>query len=170
MTADTTIELLIDSFGRIREQVADLTDGATPELLTFRPAPDANPIGWLLWHLTRVQDDHIAHLADEPQVWTTDGWVGRFALDLPDDATGYAATTAEVAALDVATAELLDGYHAAVHARTLSYVRRLDADELARIVDRRWDPPVTASARLVSVIGDCTAHLGQAQYVRGLAP
>ena len=155
MTADPIIELLVDSFGRIREQVADLADGATTEQLTYRPAPDANPIGWLLWHLTRVQDDHIAHLADEPQVWITDGWVGRFALDLPDDATGYAATTV--------------GYHAAVHERTLAYVRGLDADELARIVDRRWDPPVTASARLVSIIGDCTAHLGQGQYVRGLA-
>lgn len=166
---DPAIELLSDSFGRIRELVTDLTDGATTDLLTYRPATEANPIGWLIWHLTRVQDSHIAELAHRPQVWQADGWTDRFDLDLPVSASGYGATVDEVAALDGATAELLDGYHQAVHEATMGYVSTLDAAALERIVDRAWDPPVTASARLVSVIGDCLQHLGQAAYLRGLA-
>ena len=64
--------------------------------------------------------------------------------------------------------DLLVGYQDAVHARTLDYLATVDADELGRVVDRRWDPPVTAGARLVSVLGDCLQHLGQASYVKGL--
>ena len=46
----------------------------------------------------------------------------------------------------------------------------MTAAELKRVVDTNWDPPVTASARLVSIIDDCAQHLGQAAYVRGIAP
>ena len=59
-------------------------------------------------------------------------------------------------------------YHAAVHQLTLAYLSRVTPEELDRVVDRRWDPPVTAGVRLVSVVGDCLQHLGQAAYVRGL--
>jgi hypothetical protein len=170
MTHDApAVELLTDAFGRIRELVVGLTDGATTDLLTYRPAPEANPIGWLIWHLTRVQDSHIAELAGGRERWAADGWVDRFDLDLPASASGYGATTEEVAALDGTSAELLEGYHRAVHDATVTYLETLDGDALRRVVDRSWDPPVTASARLVSVIGDRLQHLGQAAYLRGLA-
>ena len=44
----------------------------------------------------------------------------------------------------------------------------LSADDLDRVVDRRWDPPVTLGVRLVSVADDGLQHAGQAAYVRGL--
>ena len=47
-------------------------------------------------------------------------------------------------------------------------VASVTAEELARVVDTNWDPPVTASARLVSIIDDCAQHLGQAAYLRGI--
>ena len=59
-------------------------------------------------------------------------------------------------------------YHEAVHQQTLAYLDRVDADELDRVIDRNWDPPVTAGVRLVSLLGDCLQHLGQAAYVKGL--
>ena len=62
----------------------------------------------------------------------------------------------------------LIGYHEAVHERTLSYLEAVDADELDRIIDYRWDPPVTVGVRLVSVINDGMQHVGQANYLRGL--
>ena len=65
--------------------------------------------------------------------------------------------------------DLLAGYHADVHQLTLDYLDAITAEELARVVDTRWDPPVTAAVRLVSVLGDALQHLGQAGYVQGLA-
>lgn len=158
--------LLNDSFSRVREQVAGLTGDLSLDASTYRPDPEANSVGWLVWHLSRVQDDHVAELAGVDQAWPT--WQERFALPFDDLETGYGASSADVAAVRV-PAELLAGYHADVDALTQRYLDALTLTELDRVVDDRWDPPVTVGVRLVSVIGDCVAHLGQAQYVRGLA-
>jgi hypothetical protein len=161
-------DLLRDHFGRIRELVQENTDGLTEAIGTYRPDPDANTVDWLVWHAARVQDDHIADLAGVEQVWTAGGWYDRFGLPFEKSAHGYGQSSEEVGRVVVA-AEMLDGYHAAVHEATLAYLDGITADELARVVDTRWDPPVTAAVRIVSVIGDCLQHLGQAAYVRGLA-
>jgi len=161
-----TRELLTDSFDRIRELVVDVADGLSIDRLAYRPDPEANSIGWLLWHLTRIQDDHVAGAAGVDQVWPE--WRDRFVLPFEDFATGYGQQPADVAAVRV-PAELLTGYHADVAVLTQRYLDRLTQEELHRVVDRRWDPPVTVAVRLVSVIGDCLQHLGQAAYLRGLA-
>jgi uncharacterized damage-inducible protein DinB len=160
-------DLLLDAFGRISEEVADTVEGLSEEQLTFRAGPAANTIAWLVWHLTRVQDNHVAEAAGEPEIWVSEGWVERFGLPLDPSDTGYGHSSEEVTALR-APAQLLAGYHEAVAERTRRYVASLDDAALDRVVDERWDPPVTLGVRLVSVIGDDTAHLGQAQFVRGL--
>jgi hypothetical protein len=158
--------LLMDSFDRVRGLVVDLTDSLPEEVAIYRPDDEANSIAWLVWHLTRVQDDHIAALARVEQAWPR--WRDRFNLPFSPNATGYGQSPEDVAAVRV-DGDLLGQYHGDVHALTLRYVATVTRDELARIVDTRWDPPVTASMRLVSVIGDLLQHLGQAAYVRGLA-
>ena len=163
--ADLARDLLVDSFTRVRELVVELTDGLTEAAATYRPGPEANSTSWLLWHLTRIQDDHVAALARVEQAWPA--WRGRFGLPFSDWATGYGQSSEQVAAVR-ATGDLLAGYHAEVHALTLDYLEPITAEELARVVDTRWKPPVTASVRLVSVLGDVYQHLGQAAYVRGL--
>lgn len=171
--SDAAREILRDSFNRIIEHVDDLTDGLADEVSFFRPtaagrAVEGNSIAWLIWHSARIQDAQLAHIAGTEQVWFTGGWVDRFALDLPRDAHGYGHTTEEVGRVR-APADLLAGYYHAVHRTTLEYVASVTTEELARIVDENWNPPVTASVRLVSIIDDCAQHLGQAAYIRGIA-
>ena len=161
-------ELLRDAFTRLIEHVDELTDGLTDEIANYQPTPDANSIAWLIWHSARVQDIQLADVAGVEQVWTRDGWVDRFGLDLPRNDTGYGHNAEHVAKV-LAPVELLSGYYHAVHKLSLEYIASVTAGELARIVDTNWDPPVTASARLVSIIDDCAQHLGQADYVRGIA-
>lgn len=163
----TTRDLLIDGFERIAGCVHSVLDGLTVEGLSFRPDPRANSIGWLIWHLSRIQDDHVASAADKTQVWTTEGWAGQFALPFDLAATGYGQDPAEVAAVRV-DSDLLVRYHDAVHAQTIDFVRILTDSDLDRIVDRRWNPPVTLGVRLVSVLEDDLQHVGQAAYVRGM--
>jgi Protein of unknown function (DUF664) len=158
-------QILIDAFGRVRELVIGLTDGLTDEVARYRPDPGANSIAWLIWHLTRIQDDHVADLAQVEQAWAE--WREKFKLPFGKWATGYGQGSEEVAAVRV-SGDLLADYHGAVHELTLRYVEGITSEELDRIVDTRWDPPVTAAVRLVSVIGDTMQHLGQAAYVRGL--
>nr|WP_240044536.1 DUF664 domain-containing protein [Nocardioides albidus] len=144
-----------------------MLDGADDALLAHRPGPDANPIGWLVWHLTRVQDDHVAAVAGTGQVWTDDGYAERFALPLDDGDIGYGHTSEQVGLVRVSAGPLMD-YYRATHARTLEYLATVTPDDLDRVVDTRWDPPVTLGVRLVSVVDDCAQHAGQAAYVKGL--
>ena len=163
-----TGDVLADAFGRVVDDFARAVDGLRADELAFRPDPEANSIAWLTWHATRVQDDHVAALAGRPQAWHDDGFEERFALGFHTRDIGYGHTAEQVAAVRVDGPDLLLEYLRAVHARTLAYVSGITSDELARVVDRNWDPPVTAAVRIVSVIDDCMQHAGQAAYVRGL--
>ena len=163
----TSAELLADTFGRIRAVVHQVVEGLTTEDLTSRLDPEANSIAWLVWHLTRVQDDHVADITGEEQVWTGLDWAQRFGLPFDVLDTGYGHGSRETA-LVVADAATLLGYHDAVCDSTLRFVGHLRDADLDRIVDEDWDPPVTMGVRLVSVVGDDLQHAGQAAYVRGI--
>jgi len=165
----TSAELLVDMFERIREDVHGAVRGLTPEQLALRIDDDANSIAWLVWHLTRIQDDHVAAAAHVEQVWTAAGWIERFGLPFELWATGYAHSSADVAAVTVDSGDLLLDYHDAVHAQTIRFVESITDADLDRIVDESWDPPVTLGVRLVSVVNDNTEHAGQAAFVRGIA-
>ena len=168
--AMTPAELLSDAFDRVRESAEAALEGLSPDDLAHRPTPDANPIGWLVWHLARVQDDHVAGVATvegSEQVYTAAGFADRFALPYDVDSIGYGHSSDDVGAGSWEAGLLLD-YLDAVHRRTRDFLAGLGEDDLDRVVDEHWDPPVTLGARLVSVVNDDTQHVGQAAYVRGL--
>ena len=163
----TGADLLVDAFERIPEQVHGVLDGLTPDQLTFRIDSEANTIAWLIWHLSRIEDDHIADVAGRPQVWTSDGWATRWRLPFDAADTGYGHTSEQVAAVN-GNAELLLGYFDAAHQMTAHFVRSINDRDLDRIVDERWDPPVTLGVRLVSVATHDFEQVAQAAFVRGV--
>ncbi|MCA0143778.1 DinB family protein [Blastococcus sp. LR1] len=156
------------AYDQIHETLLRSLDGLGLEDLHRRVAPDANPIGWLAWHLLRVQDDHVAEIAGREQVWTAQGWADRFDLPFGTDEIGYRFDTDQVSATRIPAVDLLVGYAEAVHAQSAEFLRGLTDADLDRVIDDSWDPPVTVGMRLVSVIGDDYQHLGQIGYVRGL--
>ncbi len=163
-------DILVDAFSRIGDEVEAVVRGLAPHDLEFRPSGEGNSIAWLIWHLTRIQDDHVADAAGIPQVWVSGGWHERLGLPFALQATGYGHGPDEVAAVRVDSGEPLVGYHDAVRAQTIGYLGTLTDEALDRVVDGAWDPPVLLGVRLVSVIGDDLQHVGQAAYVRGLLP
>jgi Protein of unknown function (DUF664) len=165
----TTADLLTDTLDRVREAGHGVVGELTEEQLAYRVEGRANPIGWLVWHLARVVDDHVADAAGGKQVWTADGWAERFALPLDPGDIGFGHSDEQVASVRVGAAEL-HGYLDAVLDRADGYLRGLSDADLDRIVDERWDPPVTLAVRLVSVIDDAIQHIGQAGLVHGLLP
>ena len=145
-----------------------MLDGIDPALLDRRPGSAANPVGWLVWHLTRVEDDHVAAVAGTEQAWTAGGWADRFAVPYDVADLGYGQSSEQVAAFSSPSPELLAGYQDDVHERIRAYLLALRDDDLGRVVDESFDPPVTLAVRLVSVLADTLQHAGQAAYVRGL--
>ena len=163
-----TNEVLLELYGRLRELVQAAVDGLSPDELAHPPVPGANTVGWLVWHLARVQDDHIAEVAGRPQVWQDGDWARRFGLEPGTTETGYGWSAEQVAALRPESADALIAYYEAVAARTDAFLATLTDADLDRVVDERWVPPVTLGVRLVSVVDDDLEHVGQAAYARGL--
>jgi hypothetical protein len=161
-------DLLTEAFDRIPELVRAAVDGLTAEELRWSPSPGANSIGWLVWHLTRVQDHHVAELLSTEQVWVSGDRAAHFGLDPDPSNTGYGHTAAQVAAVRPDSPAALVDYYDAVAARTRTLLRGVTSEELDRVVDDRWDPPVTLGVRLISIVNDDDQHAGQAAYVRGL--
>jgi hypothetical protein len=161
-------EILLDGFGRLPELVAGVLDGADAALLDARIDPEANSIAWLIWHFTRVEDNHIADVKGTGELWDTAGWSAKFALPAAVAGTiGYGHTTEQVGQVH-ASADLLRGYHQAVHETTIAYLSGLKDADYDRIVDTRWNPPVTLGVRLMSVLCEVHEHVAQAAYVRGV--
>ncbi|MEX2486867.1 MAG: DinB family protein [Nitriliruptoraceae bacterium] len=161
-------QVLEHAYQRITQVVRQSLDGLAADALTWQPEPDANHIGWLVWHLTRIQDDHIAELAERPQVWQQNDWPTRFGFASDTLETGHGHTAAQVAALRPESVTTLLDYHERVASGTQAFLGSLTAEDLDRIIDTSYDPPVTMGVRLVSVIADNLQHAGQARYLRGI--
>ena len=158
-------QILVDAFGRVRELRIDLTDGLTDDLATYRPDPGANSIAWLVWHLSRIQHDHVADWRRSSRCGRSGGkgWVAvrQVGYGLQSGSQGRSGCPSERR-----SPQRIPSGGSRSHSALSDGIT---AQELDRIVDTRWNPPVTASVRIVSVIGDTMQHLGQAAYVRGLA-
>lgn len=158
--------ILLDGFGRVSEEFPAIVDGLSVEQLLWRPDAGSNSIGWLLWHIGRMEDAQMAGLGGLPPVWMSGGWKDRFGLPYRDSDVGYGQSADDVAAFTLTDPGLLVGYYQAVGAQTAQVVAQ--EQDWDRVVDENWDPPVTAAVRVVSVVNDATQHLGQAAYLKGL--
>lgn len=163
----TPAELLIESFSRVPEVARSAVSGLQEEQLAHRPDAGANSIAWLVWHLARAQDAQVAPLAGQQQVWREAGWQQRFGLPFAPETMGYGQSSDEAGQVR-APGDLLLGYLDATHERTVAYLQTLSGDQLDRVIDPAYDPPITVGIRLVSVLDDCVQHAGQAAYLRGL--
>jgi hypothetical protein len=160
--------LLVELYGRIPPLARAAVDGLDAATLARAPQAGANTIAWLIWHLARVEDSHVAELLEADQLWVGGDWAGRFGLDPDPSNTGYGHTPEEVASVRPDGPDALLGYLDAAQEQTVAFLQGLGPGDLDRIVDRNWDPPVTMGVRLVSIADDCLQHIGQAAYVRGL--
>lgn len=169
------VMLFRDGFGRVREGIQRLLEEAEPRMLRFRASSHSNSMAWLLWHLTRIQDDHFTHLAkalDEgsapEQCWISRGWVSRFNLPYAQLDTGFGHSSDQVADFGMYDGEYLLGYHRDVHEQAMGILATLREPDLSAVIDRRWNPPVTAGVRLISVLNETASHLGQAEFLKGI--
>lgn len=160
--------LLTDGFGRVRENVHAVLSQLSAAELDEHLEPGTNSVAWLIWHLTRVQDDHLAELIGADQRWHADGWQRAFDLPLDADDTGFGHSPEQAAKVGGIDAADLTGYHDAVHGATTTFLAQCTEEDLEQVVDSNWDPPVTLGVRLVSVLDDDTMHVGQAAFAAGV--
>lgn len=161
-------DVLTDAARRPVDAAARVLRGISPGTLHARPAGRGSSIAWLVWHAARQMDAQLAHLAGVDQVWTVGGWAARLGISRGPESVGFGDTPAEVAGLTVEDPGLLLDYLRTVVEALVAYLAGLSAADLDAVVDDSWDPPVRRGARLVSLVDDAVAHVGQACYARGL--
>lgn len=162
-------EMINDGYGRVLQMMQRALDGMTQDDLNEQPKPDCNSMGWLAWHLTRVQDDHIADLMGKEQMWIKEKWHAKFSRAPEAKDIGFGHTPEQVAAFRSPDVDTILAYHRAVLERSKRYISSLSMDDLDRELNEPWYQPLpTVGVRLVSVMSDCLQHVGQIAYIRGL--
>ena len=143
--------------------------GLTAEELCWRPDPDCNPMGWLMWHLTRVQDNHLAAMRGEEHAWVTERWYERFGRSADPADRGRGHTSEQVAAFRAPDVETLVDYYRAVRAHADAFLDGLSEEQLERPVPNlSGDGTVPMRVRLEMALVDSLQHSGQIAYLRGL--
>ena len=163
-------ELIAETYRRMSREYENILDGLTMDDLHKRPAPDANTIGWLLWHTARSYDRTVGDVMYGEQLWIKDKWYVKFNRKPDFNDTGYLHSFEEVGNLRIPDIETLRDYQRAVTQASIEYVKKLTEEELDRDCPLSTHPGTTATAgmRIIGNINDCYQHLGQAAYVRGL--
>ena len=161
-------ELIVDGYDRLPELVEEVLAGVRTADLDWPPRPGCNPLGWTVWHLTRVQDGQIADLMGEADLWTRDGWHAKFGRPPDHDDSGYGHTPEQVRAFRSPSAKVQLDYLRAVTDRTKQYLVSLSSADLDRELDESSPDPPTVGVRIVSIVTDCHLHAGEASYIRGL--
>lgn len=161
--------LIAGEFERMSSELDEVLDGLTLEDLHKRPAPGANPIGWLAWHITRGCDRMLGDVVLGEQLWLKDGWHKKFNRPADYNDTGHGHTDAQVDALEIPDIKTLLAYHRAVMKPLISYVEGLTEAELGKQYPDSQHPGKTQAAGiwLVRILNN-SQHVGEAAYARGL--
>ena len=158
-------EFITGIFTRISQVLETVLDGLTENEINQQPTPECNSIGWMVWHLTRVQDRFIAMLSNNEQVWITEKWYGKFSREADAKDIGYGHRPEDLANFKVPDTKTLLDYHHAVLEKTKQYTNKLSPEELDRVIDDSRAP--TVALRLTAFISDNLQHAGQVAYLRG---
>lgn len=99
------------------------------------PANCDHSIAWNLWHMARIEDVTMNMLvADEPQLFLSDGWFERLKITARDTGNRMRAGDIKKLSISIDLDGLLD-YRLAVGHRTREVVSQLTVGDLKRKVD-----------------------------------
>ena len=147
-------------------------DGLTVEDLHRQPASDSNPIGWLMWHLSRIQDRIVSVMQGKDEEWISGGWYEKFGRDRDPADRGRGQTSEEVAAFRAPDVATLISYYKDVRTHMNAFLDALLDADLERPVPRpgrsSTGETVPLAERLYDLVRDNVQHTGQIAYLRGL--
>jgi hypothetical protein len=133
-------ELIIGTFEDYWCRFDRALKGLTSEEPAWRPHAECNPMGFIAWHMARVEDRFVQHFArGAEEVWVRNGWYTPFRLDAADHGVRF--TLAQVAAFPLLSPALLGGYLAEVRSETQAFLQDLQLQDLDVVPGRFPFPP-----------------------------
>jgi hypothetical protein len=161
-------DVLESLYRRRSEELVKAVGSLTVGELKKRPAPGANPVGWLAWHVSRSMDRFLGDIVLGEQFWLKDGWHKKFRRDPDPHDTGMGHTDEQVDALYIPDGETLLAYHAAVSGPLFRYLHDLTEGELDRPHASLLYPPGETRPVYTRITPTDFLHVGQMHYARGI--
>ncbi|MDY6892490.1 MAG: DinB family protein [Chloroflexota bacterium] len=150
----------------LRKSVEDLNPGE----LEWKPGPESNPVGFILWHMARAEDAMINSIArgGQPQLWETEKWHEKSGMSADANDTGLMYTAEQVASFKIPELSVLLDYQDAVRGQSLEYVRGMEPANFEEKVQFPFGPEITKGRMFTMLISEVYQHWGQIAYLRGL--
>lgn len=158
---------LFSAFDEFFTELKRALEGINDEEAYTQPSPGSNPIGWLVWHMARVEDHWINGMfcGNEHQ-WTRGGWDKKFGM--PSEGNGARLSIEQVMAMPRIGLTDLIAYYDAVRAETSQVIRSLTDEQLAKSIEHPRKGPITGSWIIGHVIVEESQHAGQVAMIRGI--
>ena len=163
----TLNEFIEDAFNTEHEYLMDALGDLTADELMWRAGPEANPIGWILWHMTRIEDMWFQFfIQSQTEIWERDGWNEKFGLPTRDN--GFQHTLEQVADFPAYDLSEMTRYGEAVRSATLAYLKTVTSEQMDE-VPREARPEMSVGRIFRQVIGEIYQHQGHIAYLKGLS-
>ena len=155
-------------FERMQQAIDMALEGLTTDELKWKPGPEANPIGFILWHQSRAEDGFVRGMIQgKPQLWTKGGWFRRFNMPKDPQDSGWGYTVEQVNAFAVPDLDTLKGYASSVRADTIRYLKKASTEDFAEIRKTPFGD-LTVGQLFAMILCEIAQHVGQIAYIRGL--
>jgi len=148
--------------GALMDDVKDLT----AEHLAWKPAPGANPIGFLFWHFIRTEDNIVHGLLGQPSIWEGQKWGEKLGMDAKAQGTGFQEPEVDKAAA-LPLAEVM-AYAELVIKDTADYLNSLDDAKLDFAPNPERPRRTVCMMMRHFVLAHGWWHLGEIKYVKGM--
>ena len=152
---------------RVKQGTVRAVDGLSHYELIWRPGPECNSIGLILFHQARFEDSFVqGRILGKPQVWESEKWYEKFNMPVSESGSGY--TAEQIAAFPVPQLKDLLGYSDAARAKTLEYLKTAPGSDFDRVINMPRFGDVTVGALFMLVIVHQAQHVGEIAYLRGM--
>jgi len=162
----TAVELLARALEELHRAMLQDIEPLTPEHLAWRPAPQANPIGFLFWHFMRTEDNMVRRLQGQTSIWEGEGWDKRFGLPAQEQGTGY--TSEQVDQFTLPPLGEFVPYAEKVIANTADFLKNLDDERLGQPLDPERPTRNIGTMLQSFVLAHGWWHLGEIKYIKGM--
>jgi len=160
------IEFVQSAISELHGVMIDDVKVLKQEQLAWKPAPGANPVGFLFWHYMRTADNMIQSFQGKPSIWESEKWHEKLRMDAKAQGTGFKEPeVAKVAALPLA--ELI-AYGQRVAGAANDYLKSLDDAKLDYAPDPQRPQRTIGMMLRNFLIAHGWWHLGEIKYVKGM--
>ncbi|MEE9286341.1 MAG: DinB family protein [Dehalococcoidia bacterium] len=161
------IDLIRFTFDRVWTTLDRGLEGLTDEEITRRPNGHSNSIGWIAWHMARVEDRWFQTvLIKKPQLWET-VWAEKLGMPADPGYAGGGMKLEDVDRFKTPTAQQIKDYYAAVRQATRAYIGGLTPEAYDREIETFFGRTWTVGQLFGHLLCELNQHAGQVSYLKG---